>query len=150
MRIAIPPPLLSRSPALTLAAHTLGRSNAATVLTTSCSFLLFFELILERDACGVNSYEDSATREGIIYVMAQLHSPNTVVVVALSHVGGWPLTVPAPAIVRHASNATQKPQFEMLAGRNGTQVVVAGSASEPELQVTFPALDSQALFSYRY
>ena len=82
--------------------------------------------------------------------MAQLHSPNTVVEVALSNAGGWPLTLPAPAVVRHASNATQKPEFKMLAGCNGTQVVVAGTASEPELRVSFPALDSQALFSYRY
>lgn len=52
------------------------------------------------------SYEDPTTREGIMYLMAQLHSPNTLVEVALSHAGGWPLTIPAPAIVRHVSNKT--------------------------------------------
>ena len=49
-----------------------------------------------------------------------------------------------------ASNATQRPVFKLLAGCSGTKVAVAGSASEPELRVSFPALDSQALFSYSY
>jgi hypothetical protein len=90
------------------------------------------------------------TREGVVYLMAQLHSPGTVVSVDLSYAGGWPDTVPAPAVVRHAAAATGVPVVKMLAGAVGTRVEMAGNASTPQLRATFPGLGSQALFSYSF
>ena len=93
-------------------------------------------------------FEDSASRSGIMYLMAQATSSNTVVTVALSHQGGWPEAVPAPGVVRSAQDA--KPAFTLLAGAAETDVALYGPPGVPELRVTFPCLDSQALLSYTY
>lgn len=92
-------------------------------------------------------YEDAAKRAGIMYVMAQQTAPSVTVEVALSS-PGWPADAPAPGVVRVAPAA--RPAFTLLAGAAGTRVVMAGTSAAPQVQVIFPALNSQALLSYTY
>ena len=86
-------------------------------------------------------YEDRATHAGIIYLMAQSESPSATLSVSLSHAAGWPTTIPAPWIVREA----KLPTFSLIAGAEGTTFAVRNAT----LTVTFPALDSQAMLSFK-
>ena len=93
-------------------------------------------------------YEDATQRAGIMFLMAQQTAPSATVEVALSS-AEWPVVdVPAPAVVRLAPAA--QPVFTLLAGAAGTEVIVTGMPSAPKVQVNFPGMNSQALFSYTY
>ena len=113
--------------------------------STSCRSL---RCLLRGNDIATSQESDASAGCGSNLRLVFSQSPSPTVTVELSRgPTAWPEALPAPDLVRAKA---AKPAFTLLAGAKGTASTVAGTEAKPLLQVEFPRLDSQALFSYTY